>query len=289
MGALKEPGVACLGRQRPQINDQSLTDDTSVQLLRDCPKTGLAGDGTTRRWCADGNIGCAGDGGRQEYRETNEDRNLHVVFAMAAWASESAIACLTRLSRPTCAESSSQRVGAPSAQLGPGTARTACSACRTAAGSACRRAARRHPARRHQLHERGLRVQRRQLRPCDRLREVRTEPAHCRARLATRRWWGGSAQLRETRTACEGCGRHDALSAALRRRELGGDLSVLGACHYPASVAGADWREPGSDRRQSRPSGQWLQGSCLLKTSCGSPDGVVWWRHHRAATGSVVG
>ena len=127
------------------------------------------------------------------------------------------------------------------ARFGPGTARTACSVGRTAAGSACRLKTPGSVDTGGPNERCGRNDAKR--RPCGRLREVRPEPglALSRARRAPRRLRGG-------RAPCDPRG-------PLRRPRLGAH-----ACHCPAGVAGADWREPGSDRRQNRPPGQWRQG-----------------------------
>ena len=63
--------------------------------------------------------------------------------------------------------------------------------------------------------------------------------AHCHARLATRRWRGGSAPLRSMRTACPGRGRRDAPRAAFGLPGLGGGSGRVWRLSLPGRRRGA--------------------------------------------------
>ena len=117
---------------------------------------------------------------------------------------------------------------------------------------------------RHRRHERALRAQRWRALPVRSTSRGldRTRRTHGRPSRAPRRWRGDGALLSTNAAPCEGRGRRDAPRALLRLRGFGGDPARMPPVTSPAGVAGADWCERGSDRRQNRPPGQWRQGDC---------------------------
>ena len=101
-------------------------------------------------------------------------------------------------------------------------------------------------------------------RPCGRLRECGPSPAWRSAGAATLPADGAErAPALDLRgPLAQARGWRDARRALPGRRGLGGGSARLPPVTAPAGVAGADWCERGSDRRQKRPPGQWRQGVC---------------------------